>query len=189
MGNVNEGGAESLMNLGELGSHRRTELSVEVRQRLVEKEDLRVTDDSTTKRDTLLLTAGKCLRTAVKKVSDIEDARSFLNAALDLLLRSLAELESERHVIENRHVRIKSVVLEHHRNVAVLRCDIVYEAVADEKAHRRRFPQVPRSYGGSLSYRIGRTDKNQKLLILYLKAEVGYCSNSARIFLINVLKR
>ena len=30
VGNVDEGGAESLMNLGKLCSHRRTELSVEV---------------------------------------------------------------------------------------------------------------------------------------------------------------
>jgi len=122
-------------------------------------------------------------------VSDIEDARSFLNAALDLLLRSLAELESERHVIENRHVRIKSVVLEHHRNVAVLRCDIVYEAVADEKLTVGDFLKSRDHTEGRCLTASGRTDKNQKLLILYLKAEVGYCSNSARIFLINVLKR
>ena len=35
-------------------------------------------------------------------VNDIEDACSLLNAALDLLLRSLAELKTECHVVEIR---------------------------------------------------------------------------------------
>ena len=79
MGNVDEGRAESLVNLGELGSHLRTELCVEVRQRLVEQEYLRVTDDSTAERNTLLLTAGQSLRLSVEQVRDIQDAGGFLN--------------------------------------------------------------------------------------------------------------
>ena len=55
-----------MMNLGDLGSHCRTELSVEVGERLVEKEYLRLADDSTSERNTLLLTAGKSLRTVYR---------------------------------------------------------------------------------------------------------------------------
>ena len=77
---------ESLVELCELGSHRCTELSVEVGQRFVEQEYLRFTDDCTTKCDTLLLTAGKSLRMSVEEVRDIKNSCGFFNAALDFFL-------------------------------------------------------------------------------------------------------
>ena len=186
VGNVNEGGAESLMDLGKLGSHRRAELSVEVRQRLVEKEDLRVTDDSTTERDTLLLTAGQSLRLSVEQVSDIEDTSGLFDLSLDLFLRHLAELQTERHVVEHGHVRVQSVVLEHHRDISVLRSDVVDELVSDEElALGDLLKTSDHTKSGGLSA-AGRTDENDELLILDLKAEVRNGGNSARILFINM---
>ena len=51
--------------------------------------------------------------------------------ALDLALRLLRQRQRERHVVAHRHVRIERVVLEHHRDVALLRRHAVHDAAAD----------------------------------------------------------
>ena len=70
---------------------------------------------------------------SVKQVRNIKNSCGFFNLALDFFLRHLAELEAERHIVENGHVRVKSVVLEHHCDVSVLGGNVVYKAVADVK--------------------------------------------------------
>ena len=50
---------------------------------------------------------------------------------LDLGLRKLAQPQTERHVLEHGHVRVKRVVLEHHGDVPVLRRHVVDQLVAD----------------------------------------------------------
>ena len=42
-----------------------------------------------------------------------------------------AQLQREAHVLADRHVRIKRVVLEHHRDVALFRVDVVDDTTAD----------------------------------------------------------
>ena len=81
VGNVDEGGAEAEVELGQLGSHLGTELRVQVGQRFVQKEDLRFTDNRTAQRNTLTLTTGQSLRLTVEQVGDVEDAGGFFNAA------------------------------------------------------------------------------------------------------------
>ena len=47
-----------------------------------------------------------------------------------------AQLEREAHVVGDRHVRIERVVLEHHRDVALFRRDVVDDAIADRDVRR-----------------------------------------------------
>ena len=63
--------------------------------------------------------------------SSCEDARGVVDALLDLGLGDLAQLEAEREVVADRHVRVERVALEHHRDVAVLGGDVVDDLVAD----------------------------------------------------------
>lgn len=100
----------------------------------------------------------------------------------------LAELKTERHVIENGHVRIKRIVLEHHCDVSVLGSDVVDKAVADKKlALGDFFKSRDHTQSGGLSAS-GRTDEDNELLVSYLKTKVGNGGYSARILFINVFE-
>ena len=57
--------------------------------------------------------------------------RRALHAAVDLRLVELPKLQPEGHVPVCGHVRVQRVVLEHHRDVAVLRREIVHDPAAD----------------------------------------------------------
>ena len=78
MGNVDEGGLQALMQLGDLGTHLHAQLSVQVGQRFVEQEDLRLTDDSTAQSNTLTLAAGQSLRLTVQQVVNAQNRGQLL---------------------------------------------------------------------------------------------------------------
>ena len=90
MGNVDEGGLQALMQLGDFGTHLHAQLSVQVGQRFVEQEDLRLTDDSTAQSNTLTLAAGQSLRLTVQQVVNAQ------NCATRRLISSLGVLRSFR---------------------------------------------------------------------------------------------
>src|SRR4029077_18232473 len=64
---------QTLMQLLDLGAHLHSELGVEVRQRLVEEKDARVTNDRTARRHTLSLAAGKLPRITPEQRLEPED--------------------------------------------------------------------------------------------------------------------
>ena len=69
---------------------------------------------------------------------EAERLRAALDAALDLGLRHLAQLEAEGDVVVDRHVRVERVVLEHHRDVALAAASsVVDDAVADPRSRPR----------------------------------------------------
>ena len=183
---LDEGGTESLVDLGQLGSHLSTELSVKVGERFVQKEYLRITNDCTAECNTLLLTTGESLRITVEKVSDFEDTSSFFNFALDGFFGHLAEFKTERHVIENSHVRIQSVVLEYHRDISVLGGNVIDESVADEKFALGNFFKSGNHTKSSGFTATGRTYEDDKLGIFDFKAEVRNRSYTAGVLFVDV---
>ena len=115
----------------ELDPHLHAELRVEVRQRLVEQEHLGMAHDRAADRDALPLAAGELARLALEQLLDAQDLGGFADPLGDLGLGELPHLEPEGHVVVDRHVRVQRVVLEHHRDVPVLRRQIVDVPVAD----------------------------------------------------------
>ena len=115
------GTAEVPLDPGDLRAHLHAQLRVEVRERLVHQERLRVADDRATHRDALPLSAGERAGLLVQRVREPQDARHLPDAEVDLLLRKPAHPEGETHVLGGVHVRVERVVLEDHRDVAVLR--------------------------------------------------------------------
>ena len=188
MGNVDEGGLQALMQLGDFGTHLHAQLSVQVGQRFVEQEDLRLTDDSTAQSNTLTLAAGQSLRLTVQQVVNAQNAGSFFHAALDFVLGGLAQLQAERHVVEHGHVRIQRVVLEHHRDIAILRSNVVNQLVADIQFAVGDFFQAGNhAQGGGLAA-AGRADQNDKFLVLDVEVEVADSRHAAGVHLVDVLQ-
>jgi hypothetical protein len=107
------------------------QLGVEVRQRLVEQEHFWIAHDGAAHGDALALAAGQRFGLAVQQFGDVEDARGVVDALLDLVPGEFAQLQPERHVVEHRHVRVERVVLEHHRDVPILRRQVVDHFAAD----------------------------------------------------------
>ena len=128
---VDRGGAHRLMHLLDLGAHLHAQFGVQVGQRLIEQEDLRVADDGAAHGDALPLAAGQGAGLAVQQRLDVQDARRLVHPALDLVLRELPQLQAKRHVVEHAHVGVERVVLEHHGDVAVARRHVVDDVAAD----------------------------------------------------------
>ena len=177
------------MQLGDLGTHGNAQLGVQVGQRLVKEEHLRLTDDGTAQSNALALAAGQSLGLAVEQVGNIEDLGSLFHALLDLRLGGLAQLEAEGHVVKHGHVRIQGVVLEHHGDVAVLGSHIVDQTVADIKLAAGDFLQTGHhAQRGGLAA-AGRSDQHDELLVLNVQAEIADSGHIAGINLIDVIER
>ena len=119
------------MDLGNLDTHLYTKLSIQVGKRLIHKEYLRITNDSTSHSNSLSLTTGKSLRFTIKKLVKVKDSCCFTNSLVDLVLRNFTKLKSECHVIINCHMRIQSVVLEYHCDITVFWLYIVHNFVTN----------------------------------------------------------
>ncbi len=72
------------MQFLDLGAHRDAQLGVEVRQRLVEQEDLRIAHDGAAHGDALALAAGKLARVALEQRRQAEDVGGAPHPGLDL---------------------------------------------------------------------------------------------------------
>jgi hypothetical protein len=91
----------------------------------------RAPDDRAPERDALALPAGQLLRLAIEQLLELDRLGGLVDPALDLRLGDLAQLEPEREVLADRHVRVERVALEDHRDVAILGRDVVDDAIAD----------------------------------------------------------
>ena len=131
MGDVDGGDAEALVQPRQLGAHRHAQLRVEVRQRLVHQEGLRLAHHRAAHRDALALAAGERAGLAVEQRLEAERLRDLVDALLAHGLRHLAQLQAEAEVVAHRHVRVERVVLEHHRDVALARLHVGDVGVAD----------------------------------------------------------
>jgi len=94
-------------------------------------EHLGLAHDGAADRHALALAAGQVLGLALQQVFDVQDLGCLHHAALDLRFRHLGQLQPEGHVVEQVHVRIERVTLEHHRDAPFSRRHVIDDAVAD----------------------------------------------------------
>ena len=134
---VDGGCLELALDAGDLGAHLHPQLGVEVRQRFVHEEHRRRADDGATHRDALPLTTREVAWLAVEQLLETEDVRDLFDSAVAFCLRHLVELQAESEVVAHREVRVERVVLEHHRDVAVLGGNPVHDALRRCGPHRR----------------------------------------------------
>ena len=133
VGDVDHRGPEALVDACDLGAGLDAKLGVQVGERLVHEEHGGLAHDRPAERDALALAAGELLGLAVQQLLQLEDARGVVDALVDVGLGHLAQLEAEREVVADRHVRVERVALEDHGDVAILRGDVVDDPVADQE--------------------------------------------------------
>ena len=153
VGDVDRRDPEVVLQPGDLGAHLHAKLCVEVRERLVHQERLRLPDDRPPHRDPLPLTPRERARLALEERLEVEDMRRFLDAAVDLVLRDFLDAQPEGDVLVDGEVRVQGVALEDHRDVAVARRHVVDDAVADAQRRRQRCPRGLQPSGARSSCR------------------------------------
>jgi hypothetical protein len=131
MGHVHRRRLQALVQLLDLSAHLHPQLGVEIGQRLVEQEDLRIAHDRAAHRHPLALPARQLARITFEQLAQAQDVGRALDPLGDGRLVDLGQHQRERHVVPDRHVRIQRIVLEHHRNVALLGLHIVDDPAVD----------------------------------------------------------
>ena len=172
VGHVQGGDTQLALQGSNLGTGLDTELGVQVGQRLIHEEDLRLTDDCTTHGHTLTLTTGQSLRLAVEVLGQVENLSGLLDALANLVLRSAGDLQGEAHVVGNGHVRVQSVVLEHHCDVAVLRLHRGDILATNEDAALVDLLQAGEHTKGRRLTTARRADEDEELAILDIKIQI-----------------
>ena len=107
------------MQLGDFDPHLHPQFGIEIAERLVEKKDLRIADDSAADGDALALPARKLRRLALEILLEPQDPGRARNLLGDLGLWAVRHAQPEAHIVRNGHVRVERVGLEHHRHAAV----------------------------------------------------------------------
>ncbi len=131
MGDVDGGRAELLLLPDQLVAGADAERGVEVRERLVEEEDLGVADDRAPEGDALPLAARERVRLAAKEGREAELARGLADPAIDLVPRHAAPPQAERQVRLHVHVRVERIGLEDHGDVTILGRHVIDDLAVD----------------------------------------------------------
>jgi hypothetical protein len=172
VGDVEGGGADVGQEARELGAQLHAQLRVQVRQRLVHQEHLRLTDDRAAHRHALALATREGARLALQELLEAEDPGRVLNATVDLVLRHLLEPQPEGDVVVDRQVRVERVALEDHGDVAIARGNVVDDALADSHDSLRHFLEAgDHAQGGRLAA-AGRADEHHELPVGNAEVEV-----------------
>jgi hypothetical protein len=189
VGDVDGGGAEPAVKALQLGAHLDAQPGVEVAQGLVEEERGGLADDRAPQGDALPLSAGELPGPPLQEIAQPERLRRLEDAPLDVRLGDVPELEGERHVPPDRHVRIEGVVLEDHREVAVSGGKAVDPAVADRDRSAVRFlePGDHPEQGGLAAAR--GADQDEEFAVLHLERNAVHGADAAGIGLLDVLDR
>ena len=128
---VHAGDAAGLVQPLDFGAHLHAQLGVQVGQRLVKQEELRLARQRPPHGHALALAARELAGPAVQQVADLQHGRHFVDALLALGLGHLAHLQRKADVVGHAHGGVERVALEHHGNVAVTRGHAHHVLAAD----------------------------------------------------------
>jgi hypothetical protein len=122
--------------------------------------------------DALALAARELARLALQQIGEAEDARCLHHLTLDFRFRQPRRAQREGHVAEHRHMRVKRVVLEYHRNVAMRRRDAIHHLAVDgDLAPAQILEPGDHAQHGRLAA-ARRSDQHDELLVADLEVDV-----------------
>ena len=166
MRHIDHGGLQPLVQPCDLDAHLGPEAGVEVRERLVEQEDVGLADDGAADGDALALPARKLLRLAAEQLFDLQHAGGFRDLAVDLGLVCAQHLERKAHILGHRHMRVERVGLEHHGDAAIRGRHRVHRLAADQQLAGGDLLQPgDHAQQGGLAA-AGRADEDDQLAVL-----------------------
>ncbi|MNQ09483.1 hypothetical protein D3C85_223000 [compost metagenome] len=128
---VDHGVAQALVQGLDLGAHLHAQLRIQVGQRLVEEEQRGLAHHGAAHGDALALSARERARQAVQVGREVEQAGGLFDARAEVAFGLAARARAEGDVLVDRQVRVERIALEHHRDVALLRRQVVGPCAAD----------------------------------------------------------
>src|SRR5262249_41564345 len=131
VGDVDRRDAELLLERANFTPHLDPDLGVQVRERLVEEQDVGGQHEGSGQRHPPLLASGELAGVAVGQAREIHLAKAFVQPVPDLGRRQLAQLEAIRDVEGHGHVRPQRIVLKDHADVPRMRGQAVDPALAE----------------------------------------------------------
>ena len=143
-------------------AHLQANTGVEVGQRFVQQQDLRLDRQRTPQRHTLALAARQFRHRAVAEALQAQHLQQFRYAPLDLVARHPPQLQTVADVLRHVHVRPQGIGLEHHRHAAALRrfAQDVASLYGDKARGRRRESGQGSKQGGFAA--AGRSQQGDK---------------------------
>ena len=188
MGDINHRCAKAFVQARDFQSGLHPQCGIQVRERLIKQKNLRLTNNRAADCNTLPLATGHRLGRAIKVILQLQKLRRFLNALLDFGLRCFGLTQTESHVLEHIHMRVKCVGLKDHRHAAFGRVNLVHDLSADGNLTARDFLQTcdHAKQRGLATTR--RTYENDKLAILDIKVHAMHHLRVA-IFFDDILDR
>ena len=123
---------KSFLQLDNFGAHLHAQGGVEIRQRFIHQKHARLADNRATQGDSLALTARQFFRPSLKHTFNTEQASGLAHAIFDFRFRNPSQPHSKSNVRIHVKMREERVVLEHHRDVAVVRQLVSYVLTIEE---------------------------------------------------------
>src|SRR6185295_10309460 len=131
----------------------------------------RLANNGPCERDSLALASGQLARSSREQRADSQHLSSLFHSFVDFSSRHLSNSQRIRDVLGDSHMRIESVVLKHHRDVAMLGSYVVHSRVADEDVTRGRgFESGEHAKRGRLAA-TRRAEQDYKLAVLARKTQ------------------
>ena len=157
----------------DLGPHGQTERCVEIGERLVEEQELRLLDQGARERHPLLLTARELARPPLEKLPDMHEIGGGPDATEGLLARRLLEAEGEQDVVAHGHMRVERVGLENDPDVSVPGLDLVDDMTVEQKLAGGRKIDAGEQKEARRLAAAGRAEQRDKLAVLDGQVHVG----------------
>ena len=131
MGDIDGGGLAFGQDALQFRPHFQSQKGIEVRQRLVHQDHVRLHRQGAGHGDALTLTARQFARIAFQQLFDMHQRCHAFDAAGDLGVRHLGHPQTEADVLEDRQMRKDGIILEDHRDATVLGGQVIDAAPAD----------------------------------------------------------
>ena len=178
VGDVDGGDAEPALQGADFLAQFDPDAGVEVGERLVEEQHVRVDRQRPAERDALALAARELGDVAGAEAGEVQQRQHGLDLGGDLGARDPAQAQAVADVLRDGHVRPERVGLEHHRHAPLLRRqagDVL--AVEHDPARRNRGEPGDRAQQRGLA-RAGRAKQRRQACRVRL-AGPSACSTSA----------